>query len=269
METLEPLTNEQRRGIVSFLVDAYKASDRRPFDVLDDDARTRFGEGGAEEQRRVFFTLLCYAALAAQPAPEAVVQADWQRFVSAGLIDQVYEGSFDLPRFAVSPPVSRSDSRGKVIDFVRLAERRETWSRLLPQPGDPTEVVDLLHAASGGTLKSRAFWTVREMLRYGLWPADGLARSAFLPDGRVRKRAVRMGLVDLPENADRLEDMKTVSAALHAATGLAGSAAREYFDLPISLAGVRCEICDTTRMATCPVPCCRWREQALRAHVPD
>jgi hypothetical protein len=264
VETLEPLTNEQRRSIVSYLVDAYKASDRRPHDVLDDEARRRFGEGGAEEQRRVFFTLLCYAALAAQPAPEAVVHADWQRYVSSGSIDQIYEGSFDLPRFAVSPPVSRSDSRGKVIDFVRIAERRQTWSQLLPQPGDPTEVIDLLHAASGGTLKSRAFWTVREMLRHGLWPADGLARSAFLPDGRVRKRAVRMGLVDLPESADRLEDMKTVSAALHAATGLAGSEARGYFDLPISLAGARCEICDVSRMATCAVPCCRWREQTLR-----
>ncbi len=267
MEALEPLTNEQRRSIVAYLVDAYKASERRPFDVLDDDARRRFGEGGVAEQRRIFFTLLCYAALAAQPAPEAVVQADWRRLLSAGLIDQVYEGSFDLARFAVSPPVSRSDSRGKVIDFVRLAERRQTWSQLLPRPADPVDVVDVLHAASGGTLKSRAFWTVREMLRYELWPADGLARSAFLPDGRVRKRAVRMGLVDLPEGADRLEDMKAVSAALHAATGLAGSEARSLFDLPISLAAVRCEICDTVRMATCPVPCCRWREQTLRAEA--
>ena len=265
METLEPLTNEQRRSIVAYLVDAYKASDRRPFDVLDDEARRCFSEGGADEQRRIFFTLLCYAALAAQPAPEAVVQADWRRFLSAGLIEQVYEGSFDLARFAVSPPVSRSDSRGKVIDFVRLAERRQTWSQLLPRPADPVDIVDLLHAASGGTLKSRAFWTVREMLRYGLWPTDGLARSAFLPDGRVRKRAVRMGLVDLPESADRLEDMKAVSAALHAATGLAGSEARSLFDLPISLAAVRCEICDTVRMAACPVPCCRWRQQALQA----
>ncbi len=262
METLEPLTNQERRRIVAYLVDVYKASERRPFDVLDDEARRRFGEGGADEQRRLFFTLLCYAALAAQPAPEVVVHADWQRLVSAGLIDQVYDDEFDLPRFALSPPVSRSDSRGKVIDFVRLAERRQTWSQLLPVPGDPTEVVDLLHAASGGTLKSRAFWTIREMLRYGLWPADGLARSAFLPDGRVRKRAVRMGLCDLPENADRLDDMKAISAALHAVTGLAGAEARSLFDLPISLSNARCEICDTVRMAACPVPCCRWRREA-------
>jgi hypothetical protein len=269
LETIEPLTNEQRRSIVAYLVNAYAASDRRPHDVLDDEARRSFIEGGAAEQRRVFFTLLCYAALAAQPAPEPVVHADWQRFVSAGLIDQVYDGSFDLARFAVSPAVSRSDSRGKVIDFVRLAERRQAWSQLLPRPADPVEVVDVLHAASGGTLKSRAFWTVREMIRYGLWPANGLTRSAFLPDGRVRKRATRMGLVDLPENADRLDDMKAVSAALHAVTGLAGPDARSLFDLPISLASVRCEICDTTRMATCPVPCCRWREQAIKTHAAD
>jgi hypothetical protein len=264
VETLEPLTNQERRRIVGYLVDAYKASGRRPFDVLDDEARRRFGEGGVDEQRRLFFALLCYAALAAQPAPEAVVNADWRRLVSAGLVDQIYDGAFDLPRFALSPPVSRSDSRGKVIDFVRLAERRQTWAQLLPVPGDPLGVVDVLHAASGGTLKSRAFWAIREMLRYGLWPADGLARSAFLPDGRVRKRAVRMGLIDLPENADRLEDMKAVSAALHAVTGLAGGEARSLFDLPISLSGARCEICDAARMAGCPVPCCRWRRQALQ-----
>ncbi len=267
METSEPLTNEQRRSIVAYLVDAYRASGRRPYDVLDDEARLSFVEGGAAEQRRVFFGLLCYAALAAQPAPEAVVHADWQRFVSAGLIDQVYDGSFDLARYAVSAPVSRSDSRGKVIDFVRLAERRQAWSQLLPRPAEPVEVVDVLHAASGGTLKSRAFWAVREMIRCGLWPANGLARSAFLPDGRVRKRATRMGLVDLPENADRLDDMKAVSAALHAVTGLAGAEARALFDLPISQAGVRCEVCDTERMATCPVPCCRWREQALSSQT--
>ncbi|MCX6364831.1 MAG: hypothetical protein NTW58_11820, partial [Actinobacteria bacterium] len=90
--------------------------------------------------------------------------------------------------------MSRNDSKGKVIDFTRLAEARETWSRLLPQPADPDVAVDVLHAASGGALKSRAFWAVREMRRYGLWDDDALDRFACVPDGRVRKRAVRMGL---------------------------------------------------------------------------
>ena len=132
--------------------------------------------------------------------------------------------------------MSRSDSKGKIIDFARLAETRDTWSRLLPEPPDPDVAVDVLHAASGGALKSRAFWVVREMRRYGLWHDDALDRFACVPDGRVRKRAVRMGLIDLPEKADTFADMKAVSRALHAVLRL-GEAPDEAFDLPISTAG--------------------------------
>ena len=91
--------------------------------------------------------------------------------------------------------------------------------------------VDVLHAASGGALKSRAFWAVREMRRYGLWDDEALDRYACVPDGRVRKRAVRMGLVDLPEKADTFADMKAVSRALHAVLRL-GESPDGCFDLP-------------------------------------
>ena len=131
--------------------------------------------------------------------------------------------------------MSRNDSKGKVIDFARLAEARDTWSRLLPQPDDPDVAVDVLHAASGGALKSRAFWAVREMRRHGLWQDEALDRYACVPDGRVRKRAVRMGLIDLPEKADTFADMKAVSRALHAVLRL-GEAPDDAFDLPVSTA---------------------------------
>ena len=263
VDQLEPLTNEQRRQNVVFLLEAYKSAGLKPYDVLDADERRRFLAGDAREQRRLFFRLLCFGALAAQPAPEPVVVADWQRMLAAGLVDEIYGGTFDVRRFAVSPPVTRSDSKGKVIDFVRLAERREAWAALLPEPAEPLEVIDILHTASGGVLKSRAFWVVREMLRHGLWQPNGLARLAFLPDGRVRKRAARIGLIDLPEGADKLDDMKAVSQALHAAVSLAGNGARDQYDLPISLAPVRCEVCDTARLASCPMPSCRRRTAVL------
>ena len=85
-----------------------------------------------------------------------------------------------------------------------------------------------------------------------------------MPDGRVRKRAVRMGLVDVPEKADSFADMKTVSRGLHAVLRLASSRDGD-FDLPISLAAERCELCDAARMATCPLPHCRWRREQAEA----
>ena len=51
------------------------------------------------------------------------------------------------------------------------------------------------------------------MIRAGLWQPAGLDRFACVPDGRVRKRAARIGLVDLDEKADAIDDMKAVSAA--------------------------------------------------------
>src|SRR5450830_1273011 len=188
------------------------------------------------------------------------------RLETAGVVDALFADEFDLKRYALDPPVSRNDSKGKVIDFTRLAEARETWSLLLPQPSDPDVAVDVLHAASGGALKSRAFWAVREMRRYGLWNDDALDRFACVPDGRVRKRAVRMGLIDLPEKADTFADMKAVSRALHAVLRL-GKAPDGVFDLPISMAGQRCEICDAARMAACPIPHCRWRREDRKSVV--
>ncbi len=260
MNETTTLTNRERRENVAFLAQAYAAAPAAPPEVLDGEDLERFAQGDSIEQSGLFFKLLCYGALAAQPAPESVVEADWRRLEAAGVTDSVFTGEFDLARYALDPPVSRSDSKGKIIDFVRLAEARDTWARLLPEPADPDVAVDVLHAASGGALKSRAFWTVREMRRSGLWSNEALDRYACVPDGRVRKRAVRMGLVDLPEKADTFADMKAVSRALHAVLRL-GESPAEAFDLPISAAGQRCEICDAARMAACPMPHCRWRRE--------
>lgn len=258
MNTPTTLTNRERRENVAFLAQAYADSGRRPPEVLDEAERERFATAEPDEQARQFFKLLCNGTLAAQPAPEAVVDADWRRLLTAGVPDAIFDGTFDLRRYALDPPVSRSDSKGKIIDFTRLAATRDVWSRLLPEPPDPDVAVDVLHAASGGALKSRAFWAVREMRRYGLWQSEALDRFACVPDGRVRKRAVRMGLIDLPEKADTFADMKAVSRALHAVLRL-GDAPPSAFDLPISAAAQRCEICDAARMASCPLPHCRWR----------
>jgi hypothetical protein len=254
------LTNRERGENVAFLVQSHAASGRQPSDVLDLDERESFIDADADHQAGAFFKLLCYGVLAAQPAPESVVDADWRRLDTAGVIDALVDGTFDLTRYAMDPPVSRSDSKGKIIDFTRLAETRDLWARLLPQPPDADVAVDVLHASSGGALKSRAFWAVREMRRYGLWVDDALDRFACVPDGRVRKRAVRMGLIDLPEKADTFADMKSVSRALHAVMRL-GDAPADCFDLPISMASQRCEACDSERMATCPIPHCRWRRE--------
>ncbi len=191
------LTNRERRENVAFLGQVFAASPHLPSDVLDAEDRRRFLETPAE-QSRLFFRLLCYGVLAAQPAPEAVVDADWNRLRDAGVVDAMFADDLNFKRYAMDPPVSRSDSKGKIIDFMRLAETRDSWSKLLPQPADPEVAVDVLHVASGGALKSRAFWAVREMRRCGLWENEALDRFACVPDGRVRKRAVRMGLIDLP-----------------------------------------------------------------------
>jgi len=258
------LTNRERRENVAFLVQAAASSGRQPADVLDAEARADFASGDADQQARLFFKLLCYGALAAQPAPETIIDADWRRLETAGVTDALFDDSFDLRRYALDPPVSRSDSKGKIIDFTRLAETRSAWMNLLPEPPDPDVAVDVLHAASGGALKSRAFWAVREMRRYGLWHDPALDRFACVPDGRVRKRAVRMGLVDLPEKADTFADMKAISRALRAVMDL-GEAPESSYDLPISMAAQRCEVCDAERMASCPLPHCRWRREHTAA----
>jgi len=259
-----PLTNTERRDDVLFLLEAYRGSGRRPAGVLEDDEVAAFQEGDEVARQRLFFKLLCYAALAAQPAPEAVVRSDWERLLASGVVDDVFTGEFDLTQYALDPPVTRSDSKGKIIDFTRLAAMRDTWAHLLPEPREAETAVDVLRAASGGALKSRAFWVVREMRRLGLWASEELDRYGYVPDGRVRKRAARMGLVDIPEKADSFADMKAVSRGLHAVMRLAGESNGEY-DLPISLAAERCELCDSARMASCPMPHCRWRREQAGA----
>lgn len=258
MDEIAPLTNRERRDDIVFLLESYAAAGIKPHDVLDAEQRQCFVDGDDDTRSAIFFRLLCFGVLAAQPAPESIIQADWHRLVAGGVIDQVGGGDFDITRYAVDPPVSRGDSKGKVIDFVRLAATRDVWSALLPEPNESEAAVDVLHAASGGALKSRAFWVVREMRRFGLWQAPELDHFAYVPDGRVRKRATRIGLVDLPEKADTFADMKSISRALHAVMRLASKTNGDY-DLPLSASSIRCELCDSARMATCPVPHCRWR----------
>ena len=262
VEKITPLTNRERREDVVFLLEAYVANDHKPLDVLDAEERETFAGGDEQQRRSLFFKLLCYGVLAAQPAPEVIIHADWQRLLTADVVNAVLAREFDLARYAVDPPVSRGDSKGKVIDFVRLAETSDIWGALLPEPPDAEAAIDVLHAASGGALKSRAFWVVREMRRFGLWQTPALDHFAYVPDGRVRKRATRMGLVDLPEKADTFADMKSVSRALHAVMRLATKSNGDY-DLPLSAAASRCELCDSARMATCPVPHCRWRREFI------
>jgi hypothetical protein len=264
VDELAPLTNKERKDNVTFLLEAYTAGGHVPTDVLDAEERQRFLTGEAADQQEVFFKLLCYGVLAAQPAPESVVHADWLRLLGAGILQDVFEHRFDISRYALDPPVSRGDSKGKVIDFVRLSETRDTWARLLPEPTESEVVVDVLYAASGGALKSRAFWVVREMRRYGLWQAPDLDHFGYVPDGRVRKRATRMGLVDMPEKADTFADMKAVSRALHAVMRIASKQNGGY-DLPLSTAAQRCEMCDAPRMASCALPHCRWRRENAQA----
>lgn len=263
MDDIAPLTNKERRENVTFLLESYRAAPRVPAPLLDEDELTGF-RAGSQDRHRLFFRLLCYAALTAQPAPESVIRADWERFSTAGVVDALYTGTFDLAAYSVDPPVTRGDSKGKLIDFACLAEHRAAWSGLLPEPADAEVAVDVLRAASGGALKSRAFWVVREMRRNGLWSGIELDRYAYVPDGRVRKRAFRMGLIDLQEKADTFADMKTASRALHAVMRLADKQNGSY-DLPISMAAERCELCDAVRMAACPLPHCRYRRQAAAA----
>jgi hypothetical protein len=264
VDELAPLTNKERKDNVTFLLEAYDAGGHVPTDVLDAEERQRFLTGEAADQQEVFFKLLCYGVLAAQPAPESIVHADWLRLLGAGILHDVFEHRFDISRYALDPPVSRGDSKGKVIDFVRLSETRDAWARLLPEPTEPEVAVDVLYAASGGALKSRAFWVVREMRRYGLWQTPDLDHFGYVPDGRVRKRATRMGLVDMPEKADTFADMKAVSRALHAVMRMATKDNGGY-DLPLSTAAQRCEMCDAPRMASCALPHCRWRRENAQA----
>jgi len=259
MDETAPLTNKERKENVAYLLEAFGTERRSPVSVLDPEEVEEF-RADADTRGRLFFRLLCYASLAAQPAPDPVIRADWERLAGAGVIDAFFERSFDLSSFALDPPVSRSDSKGKIIDFACLSQTREAWSQLLPEPEDAEGTVDVLRAASNGSLKSRAFWVVREMRRNGLWSSEELDRFSYVPDGRVRKRAVRMGLVDLPEKADTFADMKAVSRSLHAVMRLSGASNGAY-DLPISMATERCELCDAVRMASCPLPHCRYRRQ--------
>ena len=266
MDHAVPLTNTERRDDVLFLVQRYEGADRRPTDLLDDDDLRRFKAGDAHIQRRLFFRLLCYGALAAQPAPEALVRADWQRLRAAGLPDDIFDRRFDVERFAARLAGGAHRQQGACHRLrASRASPATSGGGCCPGRPNPRTVVDVLYACSGGALKSRAFWVVREMLRYGLWQPAGLDRFACVPDGRVRKRAARIGLVDLDEKADTIDDMKAMSAALHAAFGLGGNGSRAHFDLPVSLAEQRCEICDRQRMAECPMPHCRNRRSVLGA----
>jgi len=253
LSTLSILTNRERREDVAFLVEHWKHESKpTPYTVLP--ANVFSDEIPSFE----FFRLLCFHALNTQPAPTVVIEADWRRLEANGTIGEIWNGSFDINRYALDPPVWRPDSKGKVIDFVRIKATEDTWKRLLPEPPDPDVAVDVIYAASGGALKSRAFNVIADMRRCGWWHSEALDRFAQDPGARSRKRAIRMGLIDLPERADTFADMKALSRAINAVLRL-GDAPELAYSAPITTSPFRCEICDAARMAACPMPHCKWR----------
>lgn len=268
------LTNRERRENVAFIGQVWLSGHiDPPFTPLAYASDTTHGVYTKREdlgpniyQRHVsvdsedFFTLLCYHVLRQQPAPASVIEADWRRFIDAGVISELWSADFDLTRFALDPPVCRQDSKGKLIDFVRIRETVSVWQRLLPTPPDTDVAVDVLHAASGGALKSQAFCVIRDMVQAGYWTDENLLRFAMNPGSKTRKRAIRMGLIDLPEKADTFADMKAVSRAMHAVLRL-GESPKMAFSDTIEFNEFKCEVCDAARMASCPVPHCRWRRE--------
>lgn len=260
------LTNRERRENVAFLYQAWLAADS-PRHTTTIDAPTtcpccgQLRPATESEAARSLFFELCYLALSQQPAPASVVDADWRRLLDAGVPDAIWEEEFSIERFAVDPPVARPNSKGKVIDMVRLSATRQVWRRLIPEPADPDVAVDVIHAASGGALKSKAFAAIRAMLLAGEWTDENLERFAVEPSPTLRKRAIRIGLIDLPEKADTFADLKAVSRATRAVLRL-GEVPALVFDEPITLSQViKCEVCDAARMARCPVPHCRRRRE--------
>jgi hypothetical protein len=259
MNEITILNNRERTENTLFLAEAWKSLGRpRSYSPLED--------SGALEPSFALFKDVCFHILATQPAPPAVYEADWRRLMSADTIEEVYDDSFEIKRYAMDPPVWRQDSKGKVIDFIRVATAIPTLERLLPEPSDPDVTADVLHAVSGGALKSHAFAVVSDMLRAGRWTDPDLYRFSYTIDARLRKRTVRMGLTDLPEKADTFADMKAFNRAVHAIVRLSTDDDPQYqhsdlftHTVPI----IRCEICDAARMASCPLPHCRWRREHI------
>jgi len=257
MNDITILNSRERRENVLFLAEAWKSKgSTRSYSPIEDDA----GQG----ESFALFKDLCFHILATQPAPPAVFEADWRRFMDAGTIYAIYDDSFEIKRYAMDPPVLRQDSKGKVIDFIRVATAIPTLERLLPQPTDPDVTADVLYAISGGALKSHAFAVVSDMLRAGRWSDPDLYRFSFTADGRLRKRTVRMGLTDLPEKADTFADMKAFNRAIHAIVKMSLGDDLQYLHTDLfmkTIPIIRCEICDAARMASCPLPHCRWRRE--------
>ena len=138
-----------------------------PADVLDADERQRFLTGEPPTSS-VFFKLLCYGVLAAQPAPEAVVDADWARLLGCRRGRRHVRRQLRPQALRPRPAGVAQRQQGQDHRLHAPRPRRATrGAACCPQPADPDVAVDVLHAASGGALKSRAFWVVREMRRSG------------------------------------------------------------------------------------------------------
>lgn len=257
MTEILPLTNRERIDNVVFLYERWTA-DGSPRGFCSVPPILEENQKPLEE---IVYTALCYNALAAQPAPESVVTADWYHFLRDDIPGKIWHDEFSIVDYAIDPPVTRTDSKGKVLDFVRLKEFAQTWERLLPQPAEPEVTPDVLYAVSGGSLKSMSFAMIRDMLLTGRWVDPALYRYAHLPSAKARKRTVRMGLCDLPERADTFADMKAFSRASHAVTRVGHVPDIVFNEYILHNSAIRCELCDATRMAACPVPHCRWRRQ--------
>ena len=124
--------------------------ERLPAEVLDDDEPRPLLRRRAQATGRLFYRLLCYGALAAQPAPEAVVDADWRRLRSGRPARRHARPATSTSRATPSTrPCRAATARARSSTSCASTETRDIWSRLLPRPADPDVAVDVLHACLG------------------------------------------------------------------------------------------------------------------------
>ena len=253
------LTNRERRENMAFLYqDWVSRGSIRSYSSL-----PQYSDGFDCDS---LFMEMAYQIFASQKGvAESVILQDWERMKPT--LEKLLDNTFSIEAYALDPPVFRNVSSAKIIDLIRLQATRETWERLSPAPTDADIVVDVLHASTGGALKARAFQVVHNMRLDGRWTDEVLDRYSYMPTTNVRLRAGRMGLVDLPTNETRFADLKSWSRALCAIANLSGVPVHCGVDPILKSRTIRCERCDASYMACCPVPHCRYRRSNSNAHL--
>ncbi len=248
---------------MAFLGQAFLAAQKLPAEILDAEQRDRF-TSDESEQSRLFYTLLCYGALAAQPAPESVVDSDWRRLGDAGVVDALFAGEFDLKSLRARP--------------AGLAQRQQGQDhRLHPSRRDARYLGPAAAAAAGpGRRRGRPARRLRrgaQVPRLLGGPRDAPVR----PVGRrgagpLRLRARRAGAqagrahgTGGPAGEGRHFRRHEGRLARAPCRAPAGRIAGRLLRPPVSMADQRCEVCDAARMAACPMPHCRWRREHAEA----